>query len=235
MQRRVIPELLDSDAGTSQEISASLADLRRINQWFGGTRTTVSMLRRVASLTKRRTFSLLDVGAGSGDVAAAAQHFLAKRGIPVEITLVDRNLRHLPATGGEAGPGKRRRTRHRRIVADALALPFADDSFDLVTCALLAHHLEPEHLRAFAAEALRVSRVALIINDLRRSFLSLALVYAGFPLFRSRLTRHDAPASVHRAYTPAELAPILHQSAPCRVEITRHYLFRVGAIVWKHP
>ena len=112
-------------------------------------------------------------------------------------------------------------------------MPFASSSFDVVSCALLAHHFQPEQLKAFAAEALRVSRVAVLINDLRRNLLSLALVYAGFPVFRSRLTRHDAPASVRQAYTMAELESILQESDASRVEIARYYLFRMGAIVWK--
>jgi hypothetical protein len=72
-----------------------------------------------------------------------------------------------------------------------------------------------------------------LINDLRRSPLHLALVFAGFPLYRSRLTRHDAPASIRRAYTLAELRRMLQQTAASRIELTTHYLYRMGAIVWK--
>ena len=61
----------------------------------------------------------------------------------------------------------------------------------------------------------------------------MSLVYAGMPLYRSRLTRHDAPASVRQAYTPEEMQTLLAQSRAARVEIHRHYLFRMGVIVWK--
>jgi hypothetical protein len=53
------------------------------------------------------------------------------------------------------------------------------------------------------------------------------------PLYRSRLTRHDAPASVRQAYTPEEMQTLLAQSSAARVEIHRHYLFRMGVIAWK--
>ena len=46
--------------------------------------------------------------------------------------------------------------------------PSADYSFDLVSCSLFAHHLEPTDLARFAIEALRVSRCAVLINDLVR-------------------------------------------------------------------
>jgi len=85
----------------------------------------------------------------------------------------------------------------------------------------------------FVDEGLRVCRVAVLINDLVRKWLHLSLVYAGLPLYRSRLTRHDAPASVRQAYTAEEMKAVLGQTQASRVEIRNHYLFRMGAIAWK--
>jgi hypothetical protein len=81
-----------------------------------------------------------------------------------------------------------------------------------------------------------VARHALLIHDLVRHPAHLALSYLGFPLYRSRITRHDAPASVRRAYTEEELRTILRRAAPgAEIEIYRFYLFRMGVIVWKQP
>jgi ubiquinone/menaquinone biosynthesis C-methylase UbiE len=124
------------------------------------------------------------------------------------------------------------------VAADALALPFPDASFDLVSCCLFAHHLEPNQLVQFVIESLRVCRAAVLINDLIRSPLHLMLVYAGFPLYRSRLTRHDAPASVRQAYIPEEMRTILGAARAAEIEVRRYYLYRMGVIVLKqdcHP
>jgi hypothetical protein len=93
--------------------------------------------------------------------------------------------------------------------------------------------LSPERLQDFVNEALRVCRVAVLINDLVRHPLHVALIYAGYPLYRSRLTRHDAPASARSAYTRDEMWGLLRQTRATRVEIHRHYLFRMAAIAWK--
>jgi len=83
-----------------------------------------------------------------------------------------------------------------------------------------------------------VSRCALLINDLIRHPLHLALAYAGFPLMRSRVAWLDGLTSVRRAYVPHEirglLASALSGSGP-PVEISRNYLYRMGVIVWKNP
>jgi ubiquinone/menaquinone biosynthesis C-methylase UbiE len=223
MQRVVIPELLDEDIGTPQEIAASLADLRRLNRWFGGIRTTVDLVRRVAWRTGAREFSVLDVGAGCGGMMASVQDALSPEGLQFQATLLDRKPSHIALAGNHM----------RRVAADARALPFRDSSFDLVTCALFTHHLEPSEVTAFAREALRVCRTALLINDLRRSATSLALVYAGFPLMRSSMSRHDGVASVRRAYTTGEMRAMIARAGIEKVEIRDYFLIRMGAIIWK--
>jgi ubiquinone/menaquinone biosynthesis C-methylase UbiE len=224
VKRTVIPELLDSDSGTPGEIATSLSDLRRVNQWFGGVSATESMIVRVARRVGSESLSLLEIAAGAGHVPQAVCARLHDRGTQLEVTLLDRAISHL---------NHRRQNGTLAVAGDALALPFAASSFDLVGSCLFAHHLTPLQLAQFVNEGLRVCRHAVLINDLVRSPLHLALVYAGYPLYRSRITRHDAPASVRQAYTPEEMKQMLRQTSAARVEIQRHYLFRMGVIAWK--
>jgi len=221
MKRVATPELLDTDSGTPAEVAASLGDLERINRWFGGVATTEEIIERVAGAIKASSLSVLEVAAGSGYVPEIARERLQNRGLSLHITLLDRARSHL-------GNGT------RAVVGDALSLPFQDASFDLLSCNLFAHHLSPEELRRFVDEALRVCRAAVVINDLVRHPLHMSLVYAGMPLYRSRITRHDAPASVRRAFTPEEMRALLAQTSAAKIEIHRHYLFRMGVIAWKH-
>ena len=221
MRRIVIPEWLDDDLGTAAEIAASLKDLRHINQWFGGVRTTTELLRRVGRASWLGNLSVLEVGAGNGDLPLLAQRVLARRGLGLEVTLLDRAWSHLP----RAGPSS--------VAGDVMCLPFRDDTFDVVSCSLLAHHFEPETLVKFASESLRVARRAVLINDLIRSRLHLLLVYLGLPLFRSRITWHDAPASVRRAYTCEEMRSMLADVGASKIQLSRHYMFRMGVLLWK--
>ncbi len=225
MKRVVIPELLDTDCGTPAEVVASLGDLRRINRWFGGVATTEDMVWRVAREINSSSLSLLEVAAGTGYVPETVHERLRHRGLSLQITSLDRAASHLNfyLNNGD-----------RAVAADALALPFRDASFDLLSSNLFAHHLSPQELVQFVNEALRVCRVAVLINDLVRHPLHISLVYAGMPLYRSRLTRHDAPASVRQAYTVQEMQTLLAQTRTAKVEIHRHYLFRMGVIAWKH-
>jgi ubiquinone/menaquinone biosynthesis C-methylase UbiE len=234
MRRFDAPEILDSDACSPADVETSMRDIGRVNRWFGGVATTQKMVERAAQATSMKHFSLLEVAAGSGEVPDLVQRRLKRRGITLEVTLLDRARSHLPA-------GKFTHAdligRNHSVVADAFALPFDNDAFDLVSCCLFAHHLDSQQLAQFVREGLRVSRRALLINDLVRHPAHLALAFAGFPLMRSRVAWLDGLTSVRRAYVPAEIRRLLasasSQQTATRVEISRNYLFRMGVIIWK--
>jgi len=114
-----------------------------------------------------------------------------------------------------------------------MRLPFRNATFDVVSCSLFAHHFDPLELPRLVSEALRVSRQAVLINDLIRSWTHLSLVYLGLPLFRGRITRNDAPASVRRAYTVSEMRSMLAKVPARRVDISQHLLYRMGVLIWK--
>jgi ubiquinone/menaquinone biosynthesis C-methylase UbiE len=222
MKRRPTPELLDTDSGTAAEIEGALRDLRSFNQRLGGVATTRDLIHSVARRTGRMEFSLLEVAAGTGFVPTQATQALQRSGVNLKITLLDRASTHLPKNGAA-----------RKLVADALTVPFLDSAFDLVSCSLFLHHLSPEEVVEFARESLRVSRVAVLVNDLVRHPLHLALAYAGVPIYRSRITRNDAPASVKQAYTIEEMSEFFWKAGAAKVETQRHFLFRMGVVAWK--
>jgi ubiquinone/menaquinone biosynthesis C-methylase UbiE len=223
MKRVVVAELLDTDAGTPREVATSLADLRMFNSWFGGVHTMSSLLRRVAQKRGLKKLSWVDVAGGEGYVATRTQRSLARSGITSQPVILDRAPSHLSKI-------------HPGVCGDALALPFRDNSFDAVGCSLFLHHLEPEEIVRFAREGLRVARHAFLIHDLQRHPVHLALGYLGMPLYRSRITRHDALASVRRAYTVEEVGKMLAPvTSPENIEVRKFFLFRMGVIVWKQP
>jgi len=214
------PELLDSDQGSADEVAASLKDLRDINRWLGGFSTHASLFRRVARSRNLTCISALEVAAGGGDSIFYARSALAREGVEVQPTLLDANATHLPSN-------------ENTVTADALALPFPDNSFDVVSSCLFIHHLSPEVLARCLRESLRVARIAVLVNDLRRSALHLAAAKAGSLIYRSPITAYDSVVSVRRAYTIAEFRMIAANATQTTIDIFRHRFFRFGAIVWK--
>lgn len=223
MKRVPQRELLDDYTLSTEAAQESLGDLRLVNRWFGGVRTTTRLLRRAMRTAQLRSASVLEVAAGDGYSIARAADCLNRENLTVDPLCLDRRELH-----HEAHCCK------RTVVGDALELPFPPASFDFVSCALFVHHLAPSEVVAFIDGALQVARHAVLINDLRRSRPHLMLVYAGMPIFRSPIAYSDGLASVRQAYTMRELSALIRQTQAASFEIRKQYLFRMGAIVWKH-
>ncbi len=184
--RVIKPELLD-DADPI-EARPSLVDLTKINKYLGGYRVLRKIMASVAS--PGEMFTVLDVGAASGDMGRKIQLAFPK----AQVTAFDYRLRHLAL----AGPPK--------VVGDAFHLPFRPRSFDVVFCSLFLHHFEDrqvvELLSAFGA----VARRAVCAIDLDRGPFSYHFIPATRWLFGWHpITLHDAPASVAAGFKREEL------------------------------
>src|SRR5260370_35738471 len=97
MQRADAQEILASDGCSGRDVQGALAVLGRINRWFGGVATTRKMVERVAKVTGAKDFSLLEAAAGLGEVPEKVRAEVARRGITLGVTLLDRATSHLPA------------------------------------------------------------------------------------------------------------------------------------------
>ena len=205
-------ESLDAPDVPADDVAQALADLRRYNRWLGGRRVLLNLL----ATEGLGRFSMLDVGAASGDLSeAVTRHFGGAR-----VVLLDRNWGHLPGRG---------------VAALAEALPFPDGSFDFVSASLLLHHFRDPDVVRLLGEFGRVARRAVLINDLERHWLPLAFVWASAPVFaRGRVTRSDAPASVRQAFRPEELHKLAQRAGFQHVTVRRHRPWFRLSLVARH-
>jgi hypothetical protein len=86
-------------------------------------------------------------------------------------------------------------------------LPFDRHACDVVLLSMTLHHFDEAEQVVVLREAARVARRAVIVNELERctpNYLGARLL-AGTRWRGNRLTRHDGPMSVLRAFTMNEL------------------------------
>jgi SAM-dependent methyltransferase len=228
MRLRLAHELLDEDHGSPAEIRRSLGDLWWINQHLGGLSSWHRLLGlwQAGSVAAPSAISLLDLGAGTGEMAAAIAAELRGRGLAVRVFALDRRLAHLRGAATSAPEG---------VVADALQLPFAEASIDLVACNLFLHHFHDTPGDPLATRLLRemarVARRAVLINDLERAWVPYAAIRLLSWRF-SRITRHDGPRSVAQAYTPAEMRVLCQAALPAwRCQVSRLWPYRLGLVL----
>jgi ubiquinone/menaquinone biosynthesis C-methylase UbiE len=237
MERVVEEEWLDEDRGTPEEIRAALHSITLVNQRFGGVRLHAHLLRQaLARASRQHRPHILEVASGRADVLQAAllrlrgsAEVVPDRAPPIapDVTLLDASAVHLPDP--RAWPATL--PTPRVIEGNALDLPLSNASVDIVSCCLFLHHLETEQVMRFLAEAQRVARVAVIINDLERTTLHYRLAQLNRIIDRSRISRHDGPVSVRRAYTRRELTRMLQNTGRSFL-LERAWLYRLGVVLW---
>jgi ubiquinone/menaquinone biosynthesis C-methylase UbiE len=203
-------ELLDGPLDDPDTLRGNLRDLARLNHRLGGTAASRRAIDRVLD-GRSGPHSVLDVGTGAADIPLALVDRAADGERPLRITAIDSRAEVLQAAR-EIEPRLALGIAPdlELVVGDGRSLPFPDRSFDVVHASLVVHHLEPPDAVAFLAEAARVARHGVILNDLvrsRRNWLG-ARVLLGI-VTRNRYTRHDGPLSVRRAYTRVELRALL--------------------------
>jgi ubiquinone/menaquinone biosynthesis C-methylase UbiE len=228
MERIEAEEMLDSDRWPAGDIACALTAIRRVNRLYGGDRMHKRLFRRVCARTKLRRLEVLEAASARGEVIQAVARALRRRGVTLRIALLDRSRSHLPAEGdrpaGVEPP--------QLIVGDACEIPLPDRSVDVVSSCLFLHHLSEQGARIFLQEALRVARVAVLINDVERTRTNYMLSKLQRLVDPSWLSRHDGPTSVRQAYTFAELRRMLAETGR-EFELRRGPIFRLGAILWQ--
>ena len=194
--RRRDHEILDDSSIDAATRLRSLADVARSNRLFGGRRAAISAIETSID-PNTGSLSLLDVGTGLGDIPSEISRRSARRGIQITTIGLDESADLL---------WEARRGLTHAVCGTVRALPFRDDSIDIVLCSQLLHHFADDDVAAVIAELDRVARIRVIIADLRRSWIAAAGFWlASFPLRFHRITRHDGVVSVLRGFTADEL------------------------------
>jgi SAM-dependent methyltransferase len=218
---------MDDFSIDDDRLRGALRDLRRINRLLGGRRATNVLLDPV--LRRRPVVRVLDVGTGSGDYLAHLVRRGARTGTHVEAVGVDLN----PVTVGHGRawldytlpPPLRQQARLE--VADARALPYPDDAFDVAHAALFLHHFYGADAVQLLREMDRVSRLGIIVNDLHRHPLAYVGIWTLSRALRlAPMVQHDGPVSVARGFRRSELTALAGQAGLPAPRVRWHWAFR---------
>lgn len=221
-------ELLDAPV-PDRELEVNLRDLARLNRLFGGSwLIRVQVARLLDGVPAGGRVTILDVGTGGADLPKALVRWARRSGRTIRILALDRN-------GEMLALAHRIFPRYPEIVflrGDGLSLPMKAEAVDVALASLTLHHMEPAQASALLSELSRAARLGFVVNDLIRSRIAYGLVWVATRLFaRSRVSRHDGPLSVLRAYSPSEIGELGRRAGVQGVRVVRYpWLLRLAAV-----
>src|SRR5580765_7937756 len=209
-QRSLELEHLDKGDYTAEEYEGCLVELQRVNRWLGDASALRHSLLAEIGNSNRRTFSVLDVGAGSGELLQVIADWARKNDRVARLTGVELNARSAQALA-------ERRKDFPEITAvrgDAFCLPFASNEFDYAISSLFTHHFRNTEGVAVLRELSRVAAHRIFVIDLERHPVAYYFYTTIGRLFlHNRLIREDGALSILRSFTPEELARLAERAA----------------------
>lgn len=224
-QRSYELEHLDKGDYTAEEYEGCIVELQRVNLYLGDARSLRrSVLKRI-ELDGLKEFSLLDVGAGSGELLRVVASWASSSGRRAHLAGLELNERAARAIMEESTGLA---SSISSVRGDALNLPFADKGFDYVMCSLFTHHLKDEEVVRALCEMSRVACRRLFVIDLHRHRAAYYLYTSVGRLFlHNRLIREDGALSILRSFRPDELRRLAERARLADVKVERRFPFRL--------
>jgi ubiquinone/menaquinone biosynthesis C-methylase UbiE len=217
-------ENLDKGTYTPEEYEGALVELRRINEWLGDAEALRDSLLKEIAGRNLQSFSVLDVGAGSGEllrVAAAWAREAKRKATLIGVELNERSANAIleesvdyPEISSVRGNG--------------LTLPFPDKSFDYAIQSLTLHHFDDDGATNILREMARVAARGIYVIDLHRNPVAYFFYTTIGRLFlHNRLIREDGALSILRSFIPEEMEAVGQKAGLKDFKVEKHFPSRL--------
>lgn len=210
-------ELMDADDLDAATYADVVGDLATVNTVTMARRPTLDFLAR--AIAGRKSFRLLDVGFGDGDMLRRIANWAKAKGIEAELVGVDLNPRSEQAARAHGGD-------IRYVTGDYADLAY--EPWDVIVSSLVAHHMSHDQLIAFLRFMEDHASAGWFVNDLHRH----GFAHWGFPVLATiarwhPIVRHDGTLSIARSYRPDEWPPLLAEAGITEAKVRLVFPFRL--------
>jgi len=223
-QRSLEPENLDKGSYTPEEYEGCLVELRRVNEWLGDANALRDSLLKEIERRDLRSFSVLDVGAGSGELLRVTAKWARETSRQAALVGLELNERSAQAILDES-------TDFREISsvrASGFQLPFGDNSFDYAIQSLTLHHFDDAGAVKILREMARIAKRGIFVIDLNRNPVAyLFYTTIGHLFLHNRLLREDGALSILKSFTPEEMEQIAQQAGLANARVDKHFPSRL--------
>jgi ubiquinone/menaquinone biosynthesis C-methylase UbiE len=217
-------EYLDTGDYTPAEYEGCIVELQLVNRWMGDAHSLKATLCREIAAQSLPGFSILDVGAGSGELLRVTAAWARQTGREVRAVGLELNERSAESINEESS----KFPEISSVRGNALQLPFSDSEFDYVMCSLFTHHFVEEQVVQILQEMSRVAKRRIFVIDLHRHPVAYFFYTTlGKLVLHNRLLRHDGALSILRSFKTDELLELAQRAGLQDVWVERHFPYRL--------
>jgi ubiquinone/menaquinone biosynthesis C-methylase UbiE len=223
-QRSYELENIDKGTYTPEEYEGCIVELQRVNEWLGDAKALRGTLLKEIERAGLRSFSVLDIGAGSGELLRVAAQRARETNCSGLFVGLELNKRSAKAILEESDGFPEIVS----VQASGLVLPFSDNSVDYVISSLTLHHFDDDGAVALLREMGRVAARGVFVIDLHRDPVAYYFYTTVGRLFlHNRLIREDGALSILKSFKPDELEEIGRKAGLANVTVEKHFPSRL--------
>ncbi len=201
-------ELMDDVDIDQGVLNSVLKDVGRANLLLGGNKITLSALKSLVQKNPQSSYTVLDVGCGNGEMLRAIALFFRTHDLRVRLRGWDISNQAiaLAKLDSEAFP----EIEFEEV--DITMRTNTDRQFDFVISTLTLHHFTDTELPLVLENMQKISRIAIVINDLQRSKVAYMLFKVFSVIFiRTSIAKSDGLMSIRRGFRRRELEELSHK------------------------
>ena len=223
-QRSYELENIDKGTYTPAEYEGCIVELQRVNKWLGDAKALRGSLLKEIERQDLRAFSILDVGAGSGELLRVVAEWARATDRAPSLVGLELNQRSAHSIMDESAGFPEISS----VQASGLVLPFPDCAVDYVISSLTLHHFDDDAAVRLLREMGRVARRGIFVIDLHRNPMAYFFYTTlGHLILHNRLLREDGALSILKSFTPDEMERIGELAGLKNVSVEKHFPSRL--------
>ena len=220
-------EIMDNLDCKGEVVDQTLYELDLINQFLRGNEITIKGIDQLLKNTPSKTYSIIDLGCGSGKMLQLIETDAARKSRSVNLTGIDGNSNIVHYA----------REHSVSSAIDFKAIDIFSEEFqqlhaDVFVATLFLHHFDDEQLIQLFQQLKQQAKIGIVVNDLHRH----PLAYYSFKLIstlfsKSAMVKFDGPLSVLRAFKKEDLKAILAKAGIENYSLAWKWAFRWQLII----
>ena len=217
-------EIMDDLQFKGNEMKDVLTDLKCVNKLLGGNSITIDGIRKLLKgKPKDRTYTILDIGCGDGEMLRKCAQFGIANGFKFQLIGIDANLFILEEA--------RLRSRDFQNISynkiDVFSNDIKEVDYDIALCTLFLHHFKTSEVTQIMNNLVSSAKVGAVVNDLQRNRLAFLLFRLFSLLFlKTKIAKHDGLVSVARGFLRKEIESIAKEINASKSQLHWKWAFR---------
>jgi len=222
-------EIMDDFTMKGELLRDTLDKLGKINKLLGGNSVTLNGIRQLLEgKPKDKTYAIIDLGCGHGDILRLIADFGRKEGYNFQLIGIDANQDAIDYASELSVEYSELSFENKDIFSE----DFQNMNYDIALATLFLHHFKTDELEVLLKQLASSAKLGLVINDLHRSEIAYGLFKLLSLVISNQMIIDDGLTSILRAFKRKDLEN-LAQKLNLKSEIRWKWAFRYQWLIKK--